>query len=423
MATRSVVGFAIVLVLLAGRAAAGDVLVVAPIAGPGIDFIAVQEAVAAAHDGDVLVILPGDYDGQVLLENRQLVLAGVTGPGGERPRLAGLLLSNLAADRATIVRGLDIQPTFFGPNSLTVQQCAGPVLLEDCRVLDFGVQYDSPQVVDCDHVVFTRCTLQGPRGLPFSASAATPGGSGLQVTDSSVTLYDVSATGGRGSDAELLFSFHPPASVGGAGVTVSGGTLFVAGCNLSGGAGGDGTDPLGPGDCFPPANGGDGLVLDGLLRRLDTTLAAGAPGVEPPACPPAAAPGSDLVVLGGSIVDIPQTLRRFALNSPVAPGDIVSLDVTGAPLEPVVLLQALAPLGQWLGGLKGTLAGAPPYTTFTLGFLDSAGTLHLEFPLPAGVLPPGLSSLLIVDQLVTPAAGGGGLLSSPSALVLVDEIP
>jgi len=423
MAMHPIAAFAVSSVLLAGRAVAQDVLVVGPAPGPGIDFVEVQQAIAAAEDGDAIVILPGEYDGQVVLQDRQLVLAGVTGPGGERPILAGLTVSDLAAARATVVRGLDIRPSFFGPNSLTVEQCAGPVLVEDCAVVDlFGSQYDAPLVEDSEHVVFTRCALQGPRGFPTTASLSVPGGSGLQVTNSSVTLYDGSVTGGHGAQAELFFPLHSPASAGGAGATLSGGTLFVAGSIVTGGAGGDGTTAPGGTSCLPPANGGDGLVVDGLLRRLDTTIAAGAAGQAQP-CGPAASPGTDLVLLGGSIVEIPQLLRRLTLSSPAEPGGSVAVDISGAPSEPVVLLQALAPLGQWLGGLKGTLAGAPPFTVFALGLLGPTGTLHIDFALPVGVLPPGQAALLIVDQLVTPAAGGGGLLSSASTLLLVDDIP
>ena len=421
MVTRSISGFVFVLLLLAGRAPAQDVLVVGPAPGPGIDFVVLQQAIAAAADGDTIVVLPGEYDNQVLLQDRQLVLAGVVGPKGERPILASLVIRDLAADHSIVLRGFELRPFVFGPEILKVQQCAGAVLLEDCVLNgEIGVMYDEPAIIDSDHVVLARCYLEGPRGFPTLLSTSTPGGSGLRVTSSSVTLYDCSLVGGQGANAEIIFPIHAPSSVGGLGATVSGGTLFVAGSTLTGGAGGAGKSQGSL--CFPPSDGGAGLVLHGLLRRLDTSLAGGAPGASL-ACGPPAAPGVALVQLGGSIVEIPQTLRRFSLSSPVEPGGIVALDISGAPSEPVVLLQALAPLGQWLGGLKGTLAGAPHYTVFALGLLGPAGTLHIDFAMPLGVLPPGLESLLIVDQLVTPAAGGGGLLSAPSTLVLVDDLP
>jgi len=74
-------------------------------------------------------------------------------------------------------------------------------------------------------------------------------------------------------------------------------------------------------------------------------------------------------------------------------------------------------------GLKGTLAGQPPYLSFLLGPLDVSGNLVLEAPLPASVLPPGLQSVTFIDQLVAAAAGGGGVLSSPTLVPLVDAVP
>ena len=56
-------------------------------------------------------------------------------------------------------------------------------------------------------------------------------------------------------------------------------------------------------------------------------------------------------------------------------------------------------------------------------FTGMDGSLTFDVTLPGGLLPPGIEAVSFVEQAVTAAAGGGGLLSSPSALVLVDEIP
>jgi hypothetical protein len=114
---------------------------------------------------------------------------------------------------------------------------------------------------------------------------------------------------------------------------------------------------------------------------------------------------------------------RLTVSSPVEEGGPCTIDIAAGANQPVLLLQSLAPLGQWLGGLKGTLAGTLPMTVFPLGTTDAAGELHFELILPASLLPPGIEGLLLVDQLVTPAAGGGGVLSSPSSLVLVNQLP
>ena len=87
------------------------------------------------------------------------------------------------------------------------------------------------------------------------------------------------------------------------------------------------------------------------------------------------------------------------------------------------MLQALSPLGTWLGGLKGTLAGAPAYAVFALGPAGADGTLGFSVPLPGNLLPPGVHAVQFVDQCVVAASSGGGLLSSPSSVVLVDDLP
>jgi hypothetical protein len=122
-------------------------------------------------------------------------------------------------------------------------------------------------------------------------------------------------------------------------------------------------------------------------------------------------------------VTIPQTARELVINSPLEGGATVKISVHGQPGEMVLFLQALAPLGNFLAGLKGTLAGQPPYLSFLLGPLDGGGNLVLEAPLPASVLPAGLHSVTFIDQLVAAASSGGGVLSSPTIVALVDDVP
>jgi hypothetical protein len=403
-------------------AAAQQVHVVSQVVGPGVDFVNLQLAIDGADDGDIIVVQPGTYSGAVIT-NRHLTVAGVIGPAGERAIVGGLTIQDVDASRAVSVRGLATINSFVS-GVVSVLDCDGPVLLEDCTVDATTLFQKNPSKVSgSPRVMFTRCSFLGAEG-DNSATSATPGLPALLIElDSTVSLYDCDVTGGPGADGDFVFNIIPYlASAGGPAVRVTGGTVLVAGGTLRGGSGGDGAQGNAPG-CVTPEPGGSGLELQaGLLRRLDATLLGGEPGV-PAACGGSAAAGGGLVVLGGSVVDIPEELRTLEISSPIEQGGTCTIEVHGAPGQSVTLLQSLAPLAGWLGGLKGTLAGAPPFLSIGLGALDGSGGLLFTVPIPTAILPPGIEGVTFIDQVVVGAASGGGLLSTPSTLVLVDDLP
>ena len=406
--------------LLAPRLAAQQVLVVGGVLTPVPHFDTVQAAVDAAADGDVILIEPGLYDLQVILDDRALVLAGLSNPAGERAGVGSLVIRNLAPSHPVVVRGLDLYPAFTG-ETLAVQDCDGPVLLEDVRVSEFINLGTLPSRIErSEHVVLSRCTLHGTRGTQIGVDPGFDGGTGLIVVDATVALYDSLVHGGNGAPGTFSsFGFPVPATNGGTAMRMLAGTVLLAGTEVRGGSGGDAY--LGGSPCLPPGDGNTGLEGDGLLRRLDAVIAGGAAGATA-GCPPAGADGTDLAFTG-TILTVPQTLRRLQISSPIEEGGSCTLAIQGQPSEPVILLQSLAPLGTWLGGLKGTLAGAPPLAVHALGFTGVDGSLTFDITLPGGLLPPGIEAVSFVEQAVTAAAGGGGLLSSPSSVLLVVDIP
>jgi hypothetical protein len=387
-----------------------------------VDFTTVQAAVNASSDGDVLLLLGMQTDSLVQIVNKGLVLAGVAAVGPSQPRVDRLTISNLAADKSISVRNLDVGE-FAVETSLLVSNCAGPVLFEDCSVsagVEFFASVPAPRVEHSGHVVFTRCSLTGSQDLSGSGPGASEG---LIIDDASVSLYDCQVTGGIGTNAVFVFNTIPnPATPGGIGVRVLSGTLFAAASTITGGKGGNGVlQANGPG-CLAPANGGLGLELNGLLRRLDTTIAGGSAGTAV-ACGSASDGAAMSVLAGGSVMDIPETLRSLEITSPVQGGDTLTISIHGNPGELVLFMQALAPLANFHVGLKGTLAGSPPYATFLLGPLAGDGTLTIPVSVPLGILPPGLQAVHVVDQLVVKADSGGGLLSTPSTVLIVDDLP
>jgi hypothetical protein len=419
---RAVVLSVLSAVLLAGAARAQEVHVVNATPGPGVDFTTVQAAVNAASDGDVLLIVGLQTDDLVSIVNKRLVLAGLPDSGNVPAQVGRLDVRDLAADKSVVVRHLTVSVS-LAQSSLVVDGCAGPVLFEDCSIsagIEFFTASPTPTVAHSGHVVFTRCALTGS---PDGSGSGAGAGPGLLVDDASVSLYECHVNGGHGSNAIFVFDTLPVASTpGGVGVRVLGGTLFAAGSVIAGGAGGNGALQQNGSGCLPPSNGGLGLELSGLLRRLDATISGGAAG-NAVACG-SASDGPDLDVLGGgSVMEIPEMLRSLEITSPVQGGDMLTISIQGQPGELVLFMQALAPLGNFHVGLKGTLAGSPPYVTFLLGPLGGDGTLTIPVLIPPDILPPGLQAVQVVDQLVVKADGPGGLLSSPSTVLIVDQLP
>ncbi|MBM3986049.1 MAG: hypothetical protein FJ296_10250 [Planctomycetes bacterium] len=413
-------------------AASAEVWVVSKLtSGPEVDFFHIQDAVDAASDGDVVLVLAGgNSDAGVVIEDKSLVLQGVPGAGGERPRTQVLRVNGLQAGKSLIVRDLEVKG--FDLDFFEVMDCAGAVLFEDCLVEGSPNSAQPPAikqpiVEQSSRVVFTRCELIGAQGLSLTSSHTfiVSGGPGLVVEDSTVTLYDCTVAGGDGQDAFFYlglpnqFALSTP---GGQGVQVWSGTLNVIGSDVRGGQGGDGdTHPL---VCLPPAKGGTGIRSFAAVQRLDAVVEGGEGGAGTPCSPADADDGNEIVLLtGGSVTTLAQDARHLEVNSPLEDGANVAMDIRGLPGEVVVLLQSLQAQGTWLSNFKGTLAGAAPYALYFLGPLGPDGRLLLEFPLPAGALPAGLESLTIIDQCLAAAAGGGAVLSSPTLITLVHDVP
>ena len=93
------------------------------------------------------------------------------------------------------------------------------------------------------------------------------------------------------------------------------------------------------------------------------------------------------------------------------------------PDQPVIrpVSAPLSPTGGVVG-LKGTLAPAVPFASLTFGTIPAGGELLLTLPIP-DVLPVGLGGIVLVDQGLIGPPAGGGVLSSPTVSVLVDEVP
>jgi hypothetical protein len=408
------------LVPLAAAVGAQTVRVVAPSPGPGVDFTAVQSAIDASADGDMVVVLPGKYPDSVTVLNKSLVLHGVPDASGKRPEVRDVQVIGIAPIRSVIVRGLSAFPSLaIAPITVRIENCLGPVLIEDCIFDATGSQVAKPVTVkNCGKVVFARSVLRGVQSvLTFPPSF---GESGLVITDSVVSAYDCEIEGGYGKSS--VWGQPAVSGFGGPGVELISGSLFAAGGSIRGGPGGDGVpEPGGGAGCIAAGGGGPGVLLGGLLRRLDVLIEGGAAGA-PLGCAPGL-PGVDIVPGGGSIDVIDELHAQLSASSPAEPGAACPLELSGVPGSPVLLLVSLQLGGGFLAGLHGTLLPATPIEGAWLGPVPASGVLAVAPLVPADSLPAGAEGMQLALQAIVPAAAGGGLLSSPSSLLITFDVP
>ena len=110
------------------------------VAGPGGTPLSLDEALAQARDGDTIELLPGEYHGTLLLENRRLTLRGL---GEKRPVVKGEDTATKARALWT-VRGGEVtlqNIEFRGARSTDgsgagVRQEGGRLLVQGCQFFD-----------------------------------------------------------------------------------------------------------------------------------------------------------------------------------------------------------------------------------------------------------------------------------------------
>jgi hypothetical protein len=235
-------------VALLGGALAQNAVLVTPGGDP---TLALQTAIDAAADGDILVLAgtwTSDGVGPVaIVDGKGLAIVAAAGTA---PELLRLRVRNVPAGSTVLVRGLRMAAP---PTSLPdieqgrvwLQDCAGSVWLEDCEIdgfnslsWGFGTAFQAVSAVaasNCAALNLERCKLRGGSGIDkfnggMASHPATPGAAGARITNSSAAFRGCTLQGGwpgknPGGSAILA----------GAGLHFVGGALLLAGGELRGG--------------------------------------------------------------------------------------------------------------------------------------------------------------------------------------------
>jgi hypothetical protein len=335
-------------------------------------------------------------------------------------QLPTLEVRNLGAGQAVYVRGLELDAITSETTTAIIENCAGPVLLEDCYINGAG----TPVVVrNSASATFSRCELVAPPTFASIAPFFFLGFvkySGLIAIDSNVFLYDSLVAGSSGNDAQFYVFVELPPGTSGTGLSASGSTVLASGCTLRGGNGGNASGTF----CYPGEDGAPGLHLQAgpghplsTANLLDCTVQGGTGGTGACGNPPGEA-ALPIQETSGSATVLPGSARSFSGASPVVEGTSTAVHLAGEPGDAVILhVQLGAAPGLYLAQYGIALHLPLPVAVVGLGALPPSGVLDLAFPVPA--LAPGVESFRAVGQALFIGATGffdGG----PSTLLIVD---
>lgn len=402
----------LLLTSLASPVLAGDVILVRA-DGTG-DFTDLPTAVAAAADGDILLVGEGDYDG-IYLDDRALAIVAEE---GAVPRLWYVWVSNQSRAKTTLLSGLELRGliTYLYP-TLWVRRCRGPLRIDGCTItggIRNGYCAGGPAITvrHARDVAITRSTATGGQaGTDPGCNNDPPrGGAGLRVDESTVAAWRSLFTGGAGENSV----FVDLASAGGHGALINHGELYAFYDLFAGGKGGDDRrDGIGP-RCEV---GGDGLNLSSsAVYDQSSILLAGEGGFDPDTGP--CADGEPLAGSGwNEVAGLPRALEGPRV---VTEGASFVLDVYAAAGELASLAISRRTDFLFVPAFEGARYTGPLLSPLVpLARVDGDGHVAVTFTAPA--LQAGEEGEVLYLQLVVQDAPDGTLrLGSPIALVVVE---
>ena len=411
----------------ASAPAQGNVWVVSPMPGPGVDFVQIGDAVHSAATGDVVLVRSGNY---VPLTIAGTSLAVVSDAGAQVDVVAGGLSQSLpvrvdglgaGADHWIVLQGLSIDgsyPSYSYVTPLQLAESAGSIWIDRCAVKagnkpafsGYATGEHALSIRDCASAVLARCTVRGGNGGKGDDwGDAGTGGSGILATESLVATFDSSVWGGSGG-FEPVYVYYEPS--GGDALRLASATAFASNVRFTGGTGGNSQCAGGPG--------GDGVELGAASFGSFAACVSngGAGGAPTGGCGAPGAAGSDFVDAGGSHVLHPGPPRTLAFESPLREGQFSVVTVTGTPGELVILLVSSQPGHFEHPAVIGPVLVALPASSIPLGAIPAGGSTSVGFTVQE--LGAGVESALVFLQPVLIGASGSIAVGTPAPLVLLD---
>lgn len=391
-------------------------------AAGGAQFTEIAAAVAAAGDGDLIVVEPGAY-GPVVIDGKGLTVVGRAGMNGifvsnpGFPPFASppaITIQNLTAQQHVHLSDMVVFNSTVPTADLLVRDCAGTVWLERL----FCDSYGAPALVveRCADVVLAASFAQ------TNLMAATPGGTpvpgpGARFVDSRVHGYDSQFHGSHGVLQSTGFPAPTAAADGGPGIEVVGSVVTLQGCSARGNTG----SVLQVGGCLFGGNGGDGVVLASStlavpeLRFRACDFEPGFPaGFGVVTCGPTPVAGVALRAPSGQATPLPGAARSLVGGGEVVAPGTVATEVLGAPGDVAFLFASMpAPAVDVIGlsiHLGPSLIG--------LGFAVADATGRASLPIVLQGMPPGMAPFAGALQALAIDAGGDLYTTGPAGLIV-----
>lgn len=347
-------------------------------------FPTIQSAITASQDGDILYVASTPPDNWLVFNGKgaSLVVAQ-----GAFVYVSSVEVENLPATSRVVLRDLRVNDT------ISVEGCAGEVVVTDCRVDGRTALFGGVFVVDSARVHIERSQMR------VRATRAAIGQSTLFVRSSSVVVQDCNLIG---TDGEL--GFDPglcqcclDGSAGGIGIW-AGPSSFVRaeGCTVRGGIGGI---YLGIWDCVHGEDAPPYVVEASATLQLVGCLAVG------PAAPIGQAEVS---------TSVPPTLSAPRAGS--AGGTFV-LDFAGEPGETVFVLASPSLGFQSLGLEEGVLEVLSSPGRRRIGSLPLVGSRQAQLLAP----PLGPSEVMELAVQAVFVAPSGAIRIAPARLITFQD--
>lgn len=361
------------------------------------DATTIRNGTLLAQDGDVVIVRPGNYVGDVAVSGRGIWLVAQQ-PG--TVTLSGTLtVVNLPLNSQFVAMDLNIVQAVGGPaTGLSLFDCDGGVTIERCSFR----QGTSAALTRSARVslVDTQFTGFEADGLSFNP---IDGGLGLRLVDSRVAMWGCEVTGGSGQGVDSQSSVNPGAA-GGSGLSLLRSRIFASGCTIAGGRGGSHLQFFGTGGV-----GGHAVVAGGAsdLFVVGSNLVSGPGGTGGGANGPSGQTlfGSGRVRMSGSTPEIHRT-ETFARGQ-----SVLDLELTGEPGETMnlflyqqpslFLFDYFAPQGRRIVPPLGTSAASIGGG----GILGPTGMLSASIPIP--LIPTNPPVITATFAAVARRASGG----------------
>jgi hypothetical protein len=388
---------------------------------------ALQNAIDAASDGDVILVRTGLYGG-VTIVDKALTIVADEDYWVKGWRVSYLRVQNLAAGKRVTFRGFMMGGSFnpFPPHdAIALENNQGTIVIEDCYVWKTIWPASGLLAVNCASAFLVRCSFTGTDGFNTGPPEYQPKPAVL-AQNSSLHFHDCTLQGGHGKPSTVGNpNFNPPLAGqdGAPGLLLLSCRVLLSGSVATGGNGGAGG--VDGGNCFPSGNGGSGVWMHSgpsVVRVFDSTTAGGLGGTHA-ICGPGA-PGVGVDPTSGSLIVKSEPARTLFADRMAREGEALDLEVLGQPGETFFLLFSpvhhftTTPNGAYVPGLQGALLPGGAFGILSLGPLPAGGELALSIPASPGALPVSIDGAEILLQGLV-AANGLGLLSSPTSFTLV----